>query len=268
VLSLAAVAHVASAAAADGDGQSKAAKVGGSKVDNAKVDNAKVDHTKADSAKVDYAKVERRIGKEPVYAATPQYALLLFGPQGTLRVWLVVDGKTMYLDRDGDGDLTGGDERLPRKEDRKDVVLRDADGKTRYVITSASTFAEEPQTLFVEVRIEGPVAYHQYTTVELRDKPSAARIAHFHGPLTAQAVTVQWKLPPKLALAAGDEPTDLRALVGTLDAEHGCWVVVRSHVGNDKLAFPGAEPVVDVEFPAKTPGGAPLKRRFALAEFC
>ena len=40
-----------------------------------------------------------------------------------------------------------------------------------------------------------------------------------------------------LALAVGDKPTDLRAAIGAMSAEHGCWVVVRTHFG-DKSAFP------------------------------
>jgi hypothetical protein len=45
--------------------------------------------------------------KEPGYrSATPRYGLLLFGPEGKHRVWLVQDGDTLYVDRRGDGDLT------------------------------------------------------------------------------------------------------------------------------------------------------------------
>ena len=33
-------------------------------------------------------------------------------PLAKVRVWVVLDGKTVYLDRNGDGDLTGKDERF------------------------------------------------------------------------------------------------------------------------------------------------------------
>src|SRR6516225_5854504 len=52
-------------------------------------------------------KVDRSIAKEPVYQTkAPKYALLVFGPEGKDRVWLVLDGDTLYVDRKGNGDLT------------------------------------------------------------------------------------------------------------------------------------------------------------------
>src|SRR5262245_13351240 len=59
---------------------------------------------------VDLAKVDRTIRREPAYRTKPKYCLLVFGPEARTRVWLVVDGETAYLDRNGDGDLTGKDE--------------------------------------------------------------------------------------------------------------------------------------------------------------
>src|SRR5262245_2272397 len=62
---------------------------------------------------IDLSKIERVISKEPVYGGQPLYALLVFGPEAALRVWLAVDGETVYLDRNGNGDLTEADERIP-----------------------------------------------------------------------------------------------------------------------------------------------------------
>jgi hypothetical protein len=65
----------------------------------------------------DLTKVERRITKEPAYATkSPRYALLVIGPKARDRVWLVKDGDTLYVDRNGNGDLTDPDEKIsPRK---------------------------------------------------------------------------------------------------------------------------------------------------------
>jgi hypothetical protein len=71
-------------------------------------------------APIDYAKVERRIGKEPAYVGKPRYAHFVFDAAGTHRVWAVIDQSdpekgwydVLYLDRDGDGDLTEEGERL------------------------------------------------------------------------------------------------------------------------------------------------------------
>src|SRR5204862_2421022 len=43
---------------------------------------------------------------------SPQYALLVFGPEAKLRVWVVIDGDTVYVDRNGNGDLTEAGEKL------------------------------------------------------------------------------------------------------------------------------------------------------------
>src|SRR5229473_231210 len=52
-------------------------------------------------------KIDRSIAKEPVYKSkAPKYGLLVFGPEAKDRVWLVLDGDTLYVDRNGNGDLT------------------------------------------------------------------------------------------------------------------------------------------------------------------
>ena len=62
----------------------------------------------AAAAGPDLAKIDRTIRKEPAYQTkSPRYCLLVFGPEAKTRVWLVLDGDLLYVDRDGDGDLTG-----------------------------------------------------------------------------------------------------------------------------------------------------------------
>ena len=65
----------------------------------------------------DLTTVDRSLPKEPSYeSASPQYGLLVFGPDATVRVWVVLDGNVLYVDRNGNGDLTDPGERLvPRK---------------------------------------------------------------------------------------------------------------------------------------------------------
>src|SRR5690242_18331473 len=58
-------------------------------------------------------KIDRTILKEPAYRTkAPRYGLLLFGPEGRDRVWLVLDGDTLYVDRNGNGDLTEPGEKV------------------------------------------------------------------------------------------------------------------------------------------------------------
>jgi hypothetical protein len=57
-------------------------------------------------------KIERRITKGPATASTPKYCLLVFGPHMNTRVWLVLDGDILYVDRNANGDLTEDGERF------------------------------------------------------------------------------------------------------------------------------------------------------------
>lgn len=72
----------------------------------------------------DPPKFDRTIGKEPKYAGTPSYCLLAFGAEAKNRVWLVQDGDTLYLDANGDGDLTDpGDKFVGKKTTAGDSTL-------------------------------------------------------------------------------------------------------------------------------------------------
>src|ERR1700724_3146257 len=61
----------------------------------------------------DLTKIDRTIAKEPAYKSKPKYCLLVFGPEAKSRVWLVLDGDVLYVDRNGNGDLTEKGERVP-----------------------------------------------------------------------------------------------------------------------------------------------------------
>jgi hypothetical protein len=60
----------------------------------------------ATAGAADLSKVDRTITKEPAYRFKPKYCLLVFGPEAKQRVWLVLDGDTLYVDKNGNGDLT------------------------------------------------------------------------------------------------------------------------------------------------------------------
>src|SRR5436189_297280 len=71
----------------------------------------------------DLAKVPRTIAREPVYQTrTPKYCLLVFGLDAKTRVWLVQDGDTLFVDRNGNGDLTQDGKRVKLKQ--KDDAYR------------------------------------------------------------------------------------------------------------------------------------------------
>jgi hypothetical protein len=218
----------------------------------------------------DLSKIERKISKEPRYKTnSPKYALLVFGPEAKLRAWIVTDGETVYLDRNGDGDLTDPKERFANLGECRNIELADPDGKTHYVITSIGEFEDAGRRhLMVSVDVKGAHPYQQYCGAKLADRASEAPISHFHGPLTMEVRTINWKVPPELALHTGKTPADLNAVLGTMDADRGCWVVVRSEPADGFGPGKDVHPAVEVEFPAETSGGTPIKKRYVLEKRC
>src|SRR5215831_13810140 len=79
----------------------------------------------------DLSKIARTIGKEPAYQSKPKYCLVVYGPEAKTRVWLVLDGDVLYADRNGDGDLTGKDERI-LKTSAYDVTIAERDGRDSF----------------------------------------------------------------------------------------------------------------------------------------
>lgn len=221
---------------------------------------------------VDYRKVDRSIAQEPEYESDePLYGLMLFGREGKFRVWIVLDGETVYLDRNGDGDLTADDERFATLKDCKGVEIHLPGGKTRYTITSVGRYDDgEPARvhLMPNVDIAGPLEYRQYGDLGMEKSPQEAKLAHYDGPLTAGSTTISWELPAGLKLKTGDETSELRGMVGTLDKDAECWVVVRSHKGKEYAFEKGVVPEVEVEFPGKTPEDPVIKKRYPLDGFC
>ena len=58
----------------------------------------------ASAAAVDLTQIDRSIGKEPAYRSKdPQFCLLVFGLEAKTRVWIVVDGDVLWIDRNGNG---------------------------------------------------------------------------------------------------------------------------------------------------------------------
>lgn len=205
-----------------------------------------------------------------------EYCWLVFGPQARVRLLVRIEGEAVTLEH-YEGDTPGErKERFEHLSDCKDVVINDPDGKTSYILEDLRRTTEktaEPPGLIIDVSITGPVAYREYgDVVRMSRQPKGAPIAHFHGPLTVQVQTINWKVPSGLALRRGSKPTDLRAFVGTFDADKGCWVVVRSEEsvgGKTRPAFPsGVHPVVDVEFLSGRPGSPTIKRRYPLDQHC
>lgn len=66
----------------------------------------------------------KRIAKEPAYSSAVQYfALFVLGPEEDLRVWMVADGDHLYVDSNGNGDLTEKGERFEAFHESQDDYI-------------------------------------------------------------------------------------------------------------------------------------------------
>jgi hypothetical protein len=85
----------------------------------------------AEARAADLARIDRTLKKEPVYRSKkPLYCLLAFGPEARARVWLVLDGDVLYVDRNGNSDLTEAGEKVAARK----RLPGDADGEFRFEV--------------------------------------------------------------------------------------------------------------------------------------
>jgi hypothetical protein len=205
-------------------------------------------------------KIDRAIQKQPAYKSSPRYCLLVFGPEADARVWLVIDGNTLYMDRDADGDLTKPQNlvRMEKAQGTEQVfkagdVVVSADGR-KHANVRVERYGDE--TL---VSVEFDPRHRQIAGVdaagnlELATTARAAPIIHFGGPLMMQTNGD--------ALHRGDTSV-LYAMVGTPGIGTGTFASIQ-HL---RIA-PELHPVAEVQIagPGKAP---PVTQRVVLSHRC
>jgi hypothetical protein len=234
--------------------------------------------------------------KKPRYANEPRYALLVFGPKREQRVWMVLDGTTLYVDRNGNGDLTEPDERLepnnPKDCSNKfggsgshthmDIfeftVATAGGGNTKLRLQHwirAKNF--QPSTEF-EKKIFAERAAMGYenstlwrldglgrgqTPLLFMPKPADAQVCALDGPLTFSL-----KMADRAVLQRGEGGSDLAFHIA---------VIGRPPIGMDRVFInplatnevpEGAHLEVEIEFPSKAANAPPLRRKYLLKQRC
>lgn len=135
----------------------------------------------------DLAKIERTIAKEPKYQGKPTYCLVVFGAEAAKRVWLVVDGSVLYVDRNGNGDLTEADERVLLQDKYSfRTTLAIADDKTTYMFRLSKDV--DVFEMYIRFGRQGHqlVGFDGPGRLRFADRPKDAPIIHVLGPLTLQ----------------------------------------------------------------------------------
>jgi hypothetical protein len=233
---------------------------------------------------VDYAKLDRTIAREPAFRSkTPRYCLLAYGPEAKARVWIVLDGDVLYVDRNGNGDLTGDGKRFVGRATAFQIQGETLPGKAlSFEIDEVPGLGKEPwpHAVHLTPHRKGagdwvirsvwdgywadevpyghtkPERAYQLSqllegSVPFADRPRDAPVIHFGGPLTM--TVMEWGGDPsKRKLVRGQE-TRLSVMVGTPVAGREETAFVRLHFIR-QVSTPSAV----VEFPNQAPKGKPI----------
>jgi hypothetical protein len=163
---------------------------------------------------LDLTKIERKILKEPVYNTSPKYCLVTFGKDAKLKVWVVIDGDMVYVDLNGNSDLTEKREWFKLKDRKSNLPLTCVVGD---VYDPHTKLTHKDFTIGVwgdDFRLDIDAAFENSKVPRLHgtawwptfgDKPADAPIVNFGGQLTME-----------LGFATqNDRPALLRAEIGT-----------------------------------------------------
>jgi hypothetical protein len=221
----------------------------------------------------EFAGLPRSLTKEPKYAHEPRYFLLAFGPEAKTRFWCVFDGdEILYVDRNGNGDLTEQGERfvLDRKANQFLVGdLRENDGKTVYqdvqIWRPSLPHKGRPGAFMVSVKVKGQ--YRMSTSLDVdaaMARTERAPQIHLGEPLRVYLMNQEnLKLVrgtnQYLVITVGTAVSNWRS--PTLPRGVGC-------VEHTSGVPENVHPVAEVTFPPKTPDAKPIVLRTPLVGRC
>lgn len=232
----------------------------------------------------DLSGIDRTIRKEPAYRDRPRYCLLVIGPQCETRIWLVIDGSTLYMDRNLNGDLTDPGEQIAATPTTSKTTVRfqvdalvEADGKTRYPgLWVDQYFARQRGHLVNSVGVLDVLDAHgQGVSGEqgfsFAATAALAPIVHCNGPLTLRvhSATIAHRGGFKLKefpfeLDTGERVSDLHVQVGTPGLGQGSFAALAI----EKRFPPDLHPRAEISMPDARASGSPSRLTFFLKERC
>lgn len=213
--------------------------------------------------------IDRTIKKEPRYDGTPRYVLFAFGPDSTERMWVVLDGQALYLDKNGNGDLTEDGERVfpflipgeapnPRGSFFHLPALDAGGGKhTDFIFSVIRNTPTDGVYVKTGLKVDGKtMQIAGPMDLRLTETPAEARVLPFGSRVVTAQLSHTMPGTPELGKAV-----DFRVRVGTPGVGAGSFVAFGSE---------GVEPnpVAEFEFTAARPGGAPRRVTLPLTERC
>lgn len=246
----------------------------------------------------------RTIVKEPVYQTkTPKYGLLVFGPEAKDKVWIVLDGDTLYVDRNGNGDLTDPGEMVAAKKKKPlagnteeytfEVGELTLGGRTHKGLTLTATpltahsspsiqhlpevksaLAKDPKTMVFILSVDVDVPGMKGGGLGGRSTYIAGFMdingVLLFGDKPANAPVIHFGGP--LEITFYELPTNVRAgrdsvlvlVVGTSGIGSGTFAMLAYNTTIPK----DAKPVIEATYESNIPGDSPIKEKHILNERC
>jgi hypothetical protein len=214
-------------------------------------------------SRIDLLGIDRAIAKEPAYRSKPENCLLVFGLDAKTRIWLVRDGDALYVDRNGNGDLTEKGERQAGttypdglKWDIGDIV--EGDGNTRHsALRVWWRRGAYPVHLRTAAGMQQEVG-NEMGRLRFAERVQDAPIVHLAGPLTFLLPENREK---RLELVPGKEAHFI-ALLGTPGLGSGAAAY---GYAEDFENPGGVKMVVEADFPGQA-GGTTVRVRYVCTD--
>jgi len=185
----------------------------------------------SDPAAPNLLKIDRTIRVEPTYTSkSPTYCLLVYGDRADTRVWLVRDQDAIFVDRNGNGDLTEEGERVPLTTDSW-YSLGDVRSRTKTYTGLRIGLYDDGVRLRQGSGSSGQyVGFAKHPMPKFASRAAEAPVIHFDGPKTiGQYGTIQ-SLPPDGSGGSLRE-TWLRLMIGTPGVGPGTFAAYHCRCG-------------------------------------
>jgi len=188
---------------------------------------------------------------------TPRYCLIVFGRDARTRMWVVVDDRRLFIDRNGNGDLTEPGEMIENGHRSFNVGrVVESDGKTTHEgFQIRGGYPDANVTVKVHGKWEQRAFRDARGKLKFGDSPAAAPVVHLNGPVTMAPFWTQRPL-------RSSHHEELSIVVGTPGKGPGSFATYLCEC----FLHGGAAPEADIEFPNREPGRPPIWVRVRLNE--
>ena len=205
--------------------------------------------------------------REPSYREAPRYALLLLGAEQPAKVWIVQDGKSLYIDQNANGDLTDDGPPVTATDERKPAGstwdrnyrldrLSLPSGRTHRAFDLRNWNYGDPEDQYgLSLSLDGQVPMYAGWNALLAKSASEAPVIHF-------GRSVAPRILRNKTLTIGVQPS--RFSITFTNPDYSRYHDARLSID----ALPAGEhPTVRIEWPTAE-GAAPVVSEHLLNERC